>query len=62
MFSLKDLMGDAVKGRFYSQQLRSAPSPGVNFQFEVILKSARCVLCYMFHLDAVQKIKIVMRN
>jgi len=36
MYILKDLMGDPVKGRYYKQQLRAAPIPGVDFKnFEV---------------------------
>ena len=35
MFQLKDLMGDVIKGRYYKQQLRKAPTPGVDYQFEV---------------------------
>jgi hypothetical protein len=36
MYQLKDLMGDVIKGRYYKQQLRKAPTPGVDYQFEVI--------------------------
>jgi len=36
MFQLKDLMGDVLKGRYYKEQLRKAPTPGVDYQFEVI--------------------------
>ena len=41
MFLLKDLMGDNVKGRYYKEQLRQAPTPGKDFDFEVskILKT-----------------------
>jgi hypothetical protein len=35
MFQLKDLMGDIIKGRYYKEQLRKAPTPGVDYQFEV---------------------------
>jgi hypothetical protein len=35
MFILKDLLADPVKGRYYKEQLRKAPTPGVDFNFEV---------------------------
>jgi hypothetical protein len=35
MFQVKDLMGDILKGRYYKEQLRKAPIPGVTYQFEV---------------------------
>lgn len=35
MFQLKDLLGDEVKGRYYKEQLRKAPTPGADFNFEV---------------------------
>jgi hypothetical protein len=35
MFQLKDLQGDPIKGRYYKEQLRQAPTPGVNYNFEV---------------------------
>lgn len=35
MYQLKDLMGDPKKGRYYAKQLRAAPTPGVDFNFEV---------------------------
>jgi len=28
-------MGEVIKGRYYKEQLRKAPTPGVNYQFEV---------------------------
>lgn len=36
MFVLKDLMQDLVKGRYYKEQLRKAPTPGKDFNFEVL--------------------------
>ena len=35
MFQLKDLQGDIIKGRYYKEQLRKAPTPGTEFQFQV---------------------------
>jgi hypothetical protein len=35
MYQLKDLLGDPVKGRYYKEQLRKAPTPGHDFQLEV---------------------------
>ena len=48
MFILKDLMGDAVKGRYYKEQLRKAPTPGEDFNFEV----TKCALYFLCLLDA----------
>ena len=39
MFILKDLLGDAIKGRYYKEQLRKAPTPGKDFDFEVTCAS-----------------------
>jgi hypothetical protein len=36
LVKLKDLLGHKVKGQFYTAQLRPAPTPGVDYQFEVI--------------------------
>lgn len=35
MFQLKDLQGDVIKGRYYKEQLRKAPTPGKDFKFQV---------------------------
>jgi hypothetical protein len=35
MYQLQDLLGDPLKGRYYKEQLRKAPTPGEDFQFEV---------------------------
>lgn len=43
MFLLKDLMGDNVKGRYYKEQLRQAPTPGKDFDFEV-------TMCFIFFM------------
>jgi hypothetical protein len=36
MFKLKDLLGDSINGRYYKEQLKPAPTPGKDFDFEVI--------------------------
>jgi len=46
-------MQDPVKGRFYKQQLRKAPTPGVDFNFEVI---STCASCYILLLTAVSTV------
>jgi hypothetical protein len=35
LFKLKDLLGDAVRGRYYTEQLRQATMPAVDFNFKV---------------------------
>jgi hypothetical protein len=44
MYQVKDLLGDTIKGRYYKEQLRKAPTPGKDFNFEVI----KCVSNYYF--------------
>lgn len=44
MFLLKDLMGDDIKGRYYKEQLRQAPTPGKDFDFEV-------KMCFIFYMS-----------
>jgi len=36
MCKLKDLLGDSITGRYYKEQLKPAPTPGKDFDFEVI--------------------------
>ena len=35
MYKLKDLLGDKIPGRYYAEQLRIAPRPGIDFKLEV---------------------------
>jgi hypothetical protein len=35
MFKLKDLLGAKLNGRYYKEQLKKAPTPGKDFNFEV---------------------------
>lgn len=57
MFQLKDLMGDVIKGRYYKQQLRKAPTPGVDYQFEVKNNNfiMSCYWLFFFETDACEE-------
>lgn len=48
MFQLKDLLGDVLKGRYYKEQLRKAPTPGVDYQFEVAHNKMGCYWLFLF--------------
>jgi hypothetical protein len=37
LFTLRDLMNEKVRGNYYAAQLKEAPTPGIEFQFEVRL-------------------------
>ena len=53
MYILKDLMGDVIKGRFYKELLRKAPTPGVDYQFEVNNTTNYKMGCYwLFVLES----------
>ena len=54
MYLLKDLMGDVIKGRYYKEQLRKAPTPGVDYQFEVNTTNYKmgCYWLFVFESDS----------
>jgi len=48
MYKLKDLLGDSINGRYYKEQLKKAPTPGKDFDFEVNFNFENVLFRYIF--------------